>query len=403
MPEKRVYITGIGIISAIGSGVNETLASLRNNVSGLRSIDIVDTLLKSKLLAGEIVITNKQLTGISGVKKNIYYTRTALLGIVALQEAMKMSKLNPAMQKTGFINATTVGGMSDIEKVYFNLVDPLTKSNGNDLEDCLDCADCTEKIADHFKIKDWLATISTACSSSANAISYGARLIKAGQLDVAVCGGTDALTRFTLNGFNSLKNIDPTPCMPFDANRNGLNLGEGAAYIILESEMQLQRSGNTPLAELGGYCNFNEAFHPTAPSPNGEGALQAMQSAIKSAGLLPGDISYINVHGTATLNNDLSEGLAMKRLFGDKVPPFSSTKPFTGHTLAAAGAIEAVFSLLSIKEQLIYQNLNFQSPIPELELYPVTSLQTDAPVKHVLSNSFGFGGNNVSLVFSKYA
>jgi 3-oxoacyl-[acyl-carrier-protein] synthase-1 len=402
MPGKRVFITGMGIISAIGTGVQETLVSLRNNASGIGSIEIVDTLLRSKLIAGEIKVTNEKLAAITGVKKNIYYTRTSLLGIAALQEAIQMSKLDPSLQKTGFINATTVGGMSDMEKCYFDLVDPTTKSNENGLADCLDCADCTEKIADHFNIKDWIATISTACSSSANAILYGARLIKSGQLDVAVCGGTDALTRFTLNGFNSLKNIDQSPCMPFDENRNGLNLGEAAAYVILESEDQLQRSGNKPLAELSGFHNFNEAFHPTAPSPNGEGALQAMQATIQMAGLQPADISYINVHGTATLNNDLSEGIALKRLFGENVPFFSSTKPFTGHTLAAAGSVEAVFSILSLQEQIVYANLNFKSPIPELDLYPVTSLQTDKPVAHVLSNSFGFGGNNASLLFSKY-
>ncbi len=402
MPEKSVYITGMGVISAIGKGVHKNLAALQNNASGIRTISIVDTLLKANLIAGEINADNDELFALAGIKKDNIHTRTALLGIIAVREAIEMCSLNPSKQRTGFINATSVGGMSDVEKVYFDLVKATEYSGQSEMISYLDCGDCTEKIADHFAIKDWMATISTACSSSANAIQYGARLVRNGLLDVAICGGTDALTRFTLNGFNSLKNVSASPCKPFDANRNGLNLGEGAAYIILESEEQLQRSGNKPIAKLSGYCNFNEAFHPTAPSPNGDGALHAIRSAVEMAGLQPSEISYINVHGTATYNNDLSEGLALKRLFGNRVPPFSSTKPFTGHTLAAAGAIEAVFSILSIKEKLLYKNLNFQTPVPELELVPITSLQTGIPVNHVLSNSFGFGGNNASLVFSKY-
>jgi 3-oxoacyl-[acyl-carrier-protein] synthase-1 len=229
---------------------------------------------------------------------------------------------------------------------------------------------------------------------------YGARLIKAGMLDVAICGGTDALTRFTINGFNSLKNTDQQPCRPFDADRNGLNLGEAAAFLVLVSE---KLNPAHVLAELSGYCNFNEAFHPTAPSPEGDGAYQAMNGAIRMAGIEPSAVSYINVHGTATLNNDLSEGMAMKRLFGNTPPAFSSTKPYTGHTLAAAGAVEAVFSLLSLQNGEIFPSLNFTTPMPELDLTPATNWQQEVSIQHVLSNSFGFGGNNASLLFSRYA
>jgi 3-oxoacyl-[acyl-carrier-protein] synthase-1 len=231
---------------------------------------------------------------------------------------------------------------------------------------------------------------------------YGARLIQQGLVQRAVCGGTEALTRFTMNGFNSLKNIDKQFCRPFDQQRNGLNLGEGAAYMVLESESLVRERNAQILAELSGWCNTNEAFHPTAPSPEGDGAYEAMKNALKMSGRSTADVQYVNVHGTATLNNDVSEGKALERLFGSDVPKFSSTKPFTGHTLAAAGAIEAIFGVLAIREQLIFPNLHFSEKMEELHITPATQLLENYPVKNVISNSFGFGGNNASLVISKY-
>ncbi len=399
MHQTRVLVTGMGVVSALGNGTNSNLQALRQAASGIGYTRLLQTIYQHTLPVGEVPADNETLrTGLGLPAQSGDYTRTTLLGLTALQEALDQSGIDIARYRTGLINASTVGGMSDVENIYFDLIDPDTQVNG--LADTIDCADCTERLAQHFGIKDWLATISTACSSSANAIMFGARLIKKGMLDVAICGGTDALTRFTLNGFNSLKNIDQQHCKPFDANRNGLNLGEAAAYIILVNE---NTAPANVLAELTGYCNYNEAFHPTAPSPEGEGAYQAMQGAIQMAGLQASDISYVNVHGTATLNNDQSEGMAMKRLFDGQMPAFSSTKPYTGHTLAAAGAVEAVFSILSLQHGEIYPNLNFDTPMPELGLTPTLTWQQNIAVQHVLSNSFGFGGNNASLVFSRYA
>jgi 3-oxoacyl-[acyl-carrier-protein] synthase-1 len=255
-------------------------------------------------------------------------------------------------------------------------------------------------MADHVGIKKYLATISTACSSSANAIMHGAQLVKHNKLDRVICGGTEALSKFTVNGFNSLMILDKEHCRPFDSSRNGLNLGEGAAYIVLESEKEVDRSRRKPLAELKGYGNANDAFHQTASSPEGEGALSAMTLALSMAGIKPNEVDYINAHGTATENNDLSEGLGLKRLFGEQVPYFSSTKPFTGHTLAAAGSIEAVYCMMAIKERLIWPNLNFKSVMPELGIEPVKQLIQKINLKNVLSNSFGFGGNTSSLLLA---
>jgi len=226
----------------------------------------------------------------------------------------------------------------------------------------------------------------------------GARMVRAGMLDRVIAGGADALSFFTLNGFNTLMIYDREYCKPFDEHRNGLNLGEGAAYLVLEAEDRIGQ--RMPLCELRGYGNSTDAHHQTALSPEGTGPRLAMQLALECSGLKPEDISYINVHGTATLNNDLSEGMGMMNLFGESIPSFSSTKPFTGHLLGASGAVEAVFSILGIQRDIVWPNLNFNTPIKGLGFSPALHAIHGSGIRHVLSNSFGFGGNNTSLVFS---
>jgi len=229
---------------------------------------------------------------------------------------------------------------------------------------------------------------------------FGARLLQHNLLDAVIVGGTDALSRFTLNGFNTLMILDHAHCRPFDATRRGLNLGEGAGYLVLERSEDALREKKTLFAKVSGYANANDAFHQTASSENGEGPFLAMQRAVAKARLSPQHIDYINVHGTGTDNNDLTEGIAMKRLFGDHVPPFSSTKAFTGHTLGAAGVIESIISILAINHNQAFPNVNFKEVIPETGLTPVKEL-TELSINHVLTNSFGFGGNDSSVVFSK--
>ncbi|MCK9205455.1 MAG: beta-ketoacyl-[acyl-carrier-protein] synthase family protein, partial [Bacteroidales bacterium] len=238
------------------------------------------------------------------------------------------------------------------------------------------------------------------CSSSVNAMMLGSNLIKTGQLDRAIVGGNDSVTKFTLNGFNTLMILDKTGCHPFDENRAGLTLGEGAAFLVLESEESVAHENKPVLAEISGYGNANDAYHQTASSPKGTGAFMAMSKALLMSGLKPSDIDYINVHGTGTQNNDLSEGVAMERIFGEQVPPFSSTKAYTGHTLGAAGAVEAVISILSMQNKVIFPNLNFSTPMKELKIRPVTQLMTHKEIHHVLSNSFGFGGNNSAIILT---
>ena len=399
---ERIAITGLGIISAIGDNVQQNLASLRAKHSGSGQIKYLETIHKGNLPIAEVKHSDEELLKLAGVAEDTGYTRTALLGMIAAKEAFDNSGAKKGDGiRTALISATTVGGMGSTEKFYLDYIIPEKKGDFVKFIDSHDCGDSAEKIADNLGIKDFITSINTACSSSANALMLGARLIKHGIVERVVAGGVDGLTKFTINGFNTLMILDKEYCKPFDKNRTGLTLGEGSGFVVLESLEAAQKSGKQIYCELTGYANTCDAYHQTASSPEGTGAFLSMSSALALSGLKIEDIDYVNVHGTATQINDLSEGNAMMKFFGNKVPKFSSTKGYTGHTLGAAGGIEAVFSALTIYNNTIFPNLNFKDKMEEFDLVPVTDLIENAGVKNVLSNSFGFGGNNTSLIFSK--
>lgn len=398
---QRVFITGFGIITSIGKNATENRDALLQRRSGFGALTILDTLHAKTLPCCEIKLADHELLNLSGITSGYGFTRTTLLGLIAVNEALQSAGLSTSeIQASGFISATTTGGIREFEKHFYNLLDLDKQGDFVQFTDTANPGEHAERIADHLGIRKYIATISTACSSSANAIMQGAQLIKSGRLDRAICGGTEALSRFTLNGFNSLMIVDPEHCRPFDVSRKGLNLGEGASYLVLESEEVVAQKKRQPLAELKGYGNANDAFHQTASSPEGTGAWLAMSQALSMGTITPSDIDYINAHGTATENNDLSEGIGMKKLFGSQMPFFSSTKPFTGHTLAAAGSIEASYCLMALQQQVIWPNLNFRDQMPEISLVPVTTLKSNVALKNVLSNSFGFGGNTSSLLLT---
>jgi len=400
MPQ-RVYITGIGIISSIGNDAGSAFTSLVEEKSGIGEITLLDTSLKGKFPLAEVKMTTEDLLEVVGCsgKKNL--TRTALLGMIAAREAIESAGIIDINEfRTGLVSATTVGGMDRSENFYKEFLADPGKGHLIDIVNH-DCGDSTERIADFLGIRGFMTTISTACSSSANSIMFGAQLIKAGFIDRVVAGGTDSVTKFTLNGFNTLMILDKNGCLPFDENRAGLTLGEGAAYVVLESEEAVKVRNKKVLAELTGYGNANDAYHQTASSPEGTGAYLAMEKALKLSGLMPDDIDYINVHGTGTQNNDLSEGIALQKIFGEKMPPFSSTKSYTGHTLGAAGAVEAVIAVMSINHGILFPNLRFETPMKEISIAPFTKVMKGVEVRNILSNSFGFGGNNSTLIISK--
>jgi len=391
-----VVVTGIGIISSIGTGYEQTRQSLLSKKTGITPVSILKTRHKDFVL-GEIKKTQQELHQLAGTDPEEAWTRTALLAIIAASEAFSDAALDlNNAYKTGIVSASTVGGMDKSEQYYKDFI---SSTEHKKYIDTHHAGNHTEKIAERLGIKDYLTTISTACSSSLNSIMFGARLISNGILDRVLAGGADPLSKFTLNGFNTLMILDREHCRPFDESRRGLNLGEGAAYLVLEREDTALKEGKKIYAYLSGYANANDAHHQTASSSDGKGPYLAMKLALEKAGLQPSDIDYINVHGTGTENNDLTESIALKRLFEDKIPPFSSTKAFTGHTLGAAGVIESVFSIIALQEQKLLPNINFKNKIEATGLVPVTDV-LDAPINHVLTNSFGFGGNDSSLVFS---
>ena len=385
----------MGIICGLGCGTQTVYDALRAGKPAIGTVRHLRTS-HTELPVSEVAMSDEEMIGMLRLPSDMVVTRTPLLGMVAFRQAVKQSGLTDAV-RTAFVNGTTVGGMEKSEQYYLEFFE----GKHTEYIAAHDCGAGTEQIGRLFGHLDAMYTISTACSSATNALITGANLIRSGKADAAIVGGTESLSKFHLNGFNSLMILDHEPCKPFDKNRNGLNLGEGAAYLVIETAESARKRGATPLCELSGYANACDAFHQTATSPDGEGPFLAMTGALNKAGLKPADIDYINAHGTGTGNNDLCESVAIKRVFGDRVPPFSSTKSFTGHTTSAAGAVEAVISILSLTNGFIPANLNFSSAIEESGLTPVTKGLSGVDLCHVMSNSFGFGGNDSSCIFSK--
>jgi|SRR6476661_947650 len=395
----EVLVTGVGIICALGLNQEEVLASFEQHASGMGRAQHLATRHQPDYTFGEVKLSNEALAARSGLPAHL--SRTILLSYHAAREAHASIPAQAlAGARVGFISATSVGGMDKSESFF---EDYLTNPATADVRKVVnhDCGKSTDYVAKKLDIKDFTTTISTACSSSANAIMLGARMIKSGLLDIVVAGGADPLTRFTFNGFNTLMIVDPEQCRPLDESREGLNLGEGAAYVVLMADHLAANSGAAPLCRLSGYSNTNDAYHQTALSDEGEGPYLAMSRALAASGLRPSDIGYINMHGTGTKNNDSAEGTAIRRLFGAELPKLSSTKSFTGHTLAASGAIEAVLSAKALQLGCIFPNYTFSESVAGLDMQPERAFHADASLQHVLSNSFGFGGNCSSLIFSR--
>lgn len=392
---KRIVVTGMGIVSALGIGKDAHLCALKEGKSGVGKVKYLATK-HTDIPVGEVKMSDDELKSLLGISLDSVITRTPLLGRIAMEEAVKQSGINDTF-RVAFINGTTVGGMEKSERYYLDFFE----GKNTEYIAVHDCGAGTEMIAASFGRFDLMSTISTACSSAVNSIIVGGEMVRSGRVDAAIVGGAESLSKFHLNGFNTLMILDKDVCNPFDANRNGLNLGEGAAYIVIESEESAKSRNAEILCELSGYGNACDAFHQTASSPTGEGAYLAMKKALEDAGLVPEEIDYINAHGTGTGNNDLSESVSIKRIFGERVPYFSSTKSLTGHTTSAAGGIEAVISILALQNGIIPGCVRFENPIEETGLIPVKKCMMQVELKHVMNNSFGFGGNDSSCIFSK--
>lgn len=392
---ENVVITGMGIISALGNGVKSNLQSLCDGKTGIGRMEYLKAA-HSEFPVAEVKYSDQEMRRNMQLATEGSIPRTSILGIAAVREAISSAGIENRTSQAKFITGTTVGGIDVTEDIYFDLL------TNKDLIGNIDyqAARKSTEIITHYTGLDFdkSVTISTACSSALNAIILGARLIRSGREKLVVAGGSESLSKFHFNGFRALHIADRNKCRPFDRTRAGLNLGEGGAYLVLESESDAKKRGAKILGYITGFSNACDAFHQTSTSPDGEGLYLAMKGALESAGLKPEEIDYINAHGTGTGDNDLSESRAIKRVFGEKYPPVSSTKGMTGHTTSAAGAVEAVICLLAMHNRFIPANIGFRNADDD-GIVPSRG-RTNVNLRHILCNSFGFGGNDSSIVIS---
>ncbi len=395
---EQVFVTGMGIISALGSGVENNERSLKQGLKGIKKAHFFLSKHSNSRLFGEVGFSDNALKKKLNLDENAPLSRTDLFSIIAADEAIRQAGLSCeklADHTTSLISASTVGGMCHTDELYKDSTSP--EGQSSPFINTYSCGAHTTILAERLNIRGFTSTINTACSSSANAIMLGARLIKSGRASRVIVGGVDSLAKFTVNGFNALGILSKNICRPFDKNRDGLSLGEGAAYLVLESGNC--STGKNRLTEIIGYGNANDAFHSSAISEDAQGPTKAMEKALKIGNILPSDIDFINAHGTGTENNDRTELQSFYNVFNHP-PLFGSTKSYTGHTLGAAGAIEAIFSILSILNNEIYPIENTHDAGPTQSMY-VQDYKKLISIDNVLSNSFGFAGNCTSLIFKK--
>ncbi len=399
----NIAITGLGIICAIGNNSLQVLDSLVNRKTGVDMMKYLQSC-HTELPVGEVKLSDDELKTLLGLPVESLYSRTTLLGAVAVKQAMADAGLSADMlagKKVVLISGTTVGGMDVTERILADMREVLQTPNANrstpiDYVKRHDCGSTTNEIAQICGLDCEVCTISTACSSAINSIIVGCEMLRSGEADLVIAGGSEALSKFHLNGFNTLHILDTEVCRPFDVTRVGLNLGEGAAFVVLQKD---KADGK---AYIGGYGNKCDAFHQTASSDDGEGAYLAMCEALESSGIDKSQIDYINAHGTGTPNNDPSESVALKRIFGDDMPLVSSTKGFTGHTTSASGSIETVICVLAMQNNFVPVSYGF-SLVDEACIHPFEGDDKQHRMDYVICNSFGFGGNDSSLLLMREA
>ena len=388
-PPRRVAITALGVVSPLGFGAEENSRALREGRDGVGAVtefEVSRTRAKTAGRVGEMTNDECRMT------RRLH--RASRMMIAAAREARA--------QDAGFapelaVIGTTSGGMSFGEQ-YFRaqVARAKPRSRAAWLANYLP----QKAVADALEACGWACPsqiIANACASGTNAVGHAFRLVRAGLHTRVLCGGYDALSEMVFVGFDSLQASTPEKIRPFDKNRTGLVLGEGAAVLALEEMESARARGAAVLAEVTGYGISTDNHHLTQPNPSGIGPRQAMERALADARRTPGEVDYINAHGTATAFNDATEGLAIAQIFGDRVP-VSSTKSMMGHALGAAGAIEAVFSVLALRGQFLPPNINYAEPDPAWVLDIVANAARAARVRCVVSNSFGFGGTNASVV-----
>ncbi len=402
MRQRRIAITGMGVFCSIGKNVEEFLQSMRAGSSGIGQISLFDTSKYPSKIGAQIRDYHPERS--FGRKELKRLSRTDQFALIAAGEAVQVSGINAyTSEEIGICLGAGAGGMFEAE-AYHREVLLKGKSKASLLLPFIPSF-TANRLAQRFRFSGPMATITTACSSSATSIGYGADLIRNGKAKVVLCGGSDALSELTFGGFNSLRASDPSPCKPFDKRRAGMSLGEGAAIVVLEGLDEAMKRRAGIYAEFLGYGIGGEAYHITAPEPTGAAEARIMGKALEESGMKPSEVDYINAHGTGTPLNDKVETLSIKKVFGEAAYsiPVSSIKSMVGHCLGSAGAIEAVASILSIVHGFVPPTVNHQEGDEDCDLDYVPGESREMNVKVVLSNSFAFGGNCTTLIFGEGA
>lgn len=407
MEKERVVITGLGTVNAIAGNAPEFSAAMRKGVCGIGPVTVFDTADFRSRTGGEVrnFVFGKMLPPEFSIKR---MSRSDLMAMAAALEALKDAGLFPfpkdLQADTGVVIGGGAGGMLEGEAAYRQYLKGSGKGVRYSQFSSFCCASSADRIASNFGLMGPKTTFMTACSSGATAIGYAGDLIREGRATLVISGGAEPLSRVTYASFNALQAVDTEYCKPFDKNRQGLSLGEGAGIMILEALRHAQKRGAKIYGEVLGYGVSCDSHHMTAPDPQASGAVRCIAAALADSGVSPGRVDYINAHGTATLANDLMETRGIKAVFGKRAYriPVSSTKSMTGHTLGAAGAIEGVASVLGIFGRFIPPTIHLTERDPECDLDYVAEGARESDVDIVLSNSFAFGGNNTAIVLGRY-
>jgi len=406
METERVVITGLGTVNAIAKSASEFSPALRQGVCGIGAVTVFDTSDYRTRTGGEVknFVPAEVIPPQFSMKR---MSRSDRMAMAAALEALRDAGLFPfpvdLQADTGVVIGGGAGGMLEGEAAYRHYL----KDGRGVRYSCFSafcCASSADQIASNLGLMGPKTTFMTACSSGATAIGYARDLIREGHASLVISGGTEPLSRVTYAAFNALQAVDREYCKPFDKNRRGLSLGEGAGIMILEALSHAQQRGARIYGEVLGYGVSCDSYHMTAPDPQASGAARCMQTALQDSGISPERVDYINAHGTATPANDLMETRGIKAVFGKQAYrlPVSSTKSMTGHTLGAAGAIEGVVSVLAIDQGFIPPTIHLMERDPECDLDYVAEGAREAKVNIVLSNSFAFGGNNTAIVLGRY-
>jgi 3-oxoacyl-[acyl-carrier-protein] synthase II len=392
----RIAVTGIGIICSIGRNQNEVWQSIRESRAGIGKLTRFPGETFPTDVAAEVIEDILPLLPMSK-REAKRLSRTDLLAVIAAREAIEQAgaiATDRAIVSTG----TSTGGLLEGEDYYFKrlLVGRRRAPASRVLQQ--PTSGPSDAVANAFKLGGGVVSNATACASAGAAIGMAADYLRARHANVAIAGGSDALCRLTYSGFNVLQAVDPGPCSPFAAERKGITLGEGAAYLVLERWEDAIARGATILAELSGYGASCDAHHPTAPAEDGRGAEAAMRGALGESGT--SRVDYINAHGTGTLLNDAAETKAIIAAVGTGTP-VSSSKSYFGHTLGASGGVEAVITVLALVHQTAPPTLRLRAAAPDCTLDYIAHTPRPMPMHSVLSNTFGFGGSNVALLFKR--